>query len=722
MIAAAEAGARACLALLLCCLLLATPARAEEIVLWHAWRDAEQDALEQAARTWSSETGHSVSLVAVPFGAFGSKLETAIPRGNGPDLFIAAHDNLGKWTSMGVVDEPPGIGSGHIPATVQALTWEGTTWGWPLAYKSVLLLYDPVKIGTPPATTDELVAMARQHTGDGHYGLAYQGSEPYFHAGWMHGYGAAAYDADGQVHLDSRQHAAALGFAKRLAVDEGVMPRQPTAELMTRLYNDGRAAFVISGPWFLGGLEREIAAAPLPVVSETGEPARPYLGVDAVFVAQQASQPAVAAQFAAWLSGPRGARIRQEVGRQAVSLEGMTSTDPLLVALAKQAQTAVPMPATPDVANVFEAQARALRRVTRGAVEPSSAAYEAQIYYDNLTRPPAKAANPLPYLVLLAMVVLGALAVVAAPLRDPYERARVWRHRWDYLWVAPAALTMVALVVVPFLTGATVAFFAHDAGEWTFVGFQHFWDILTARDWPVSSPMSFFYTLAVTVVWTVTNLTLHVGLGVALALVLREPWIRMRGVWRALLIIPWAVPNYITALIWKGMFHAQYGAVNALLGIAVGSSGPVEIDWFGRFATSFCANLTTNTWLGFPFMMVVTLGALQSIPRELEEAAEVDGASWWFRFRHVIWPMLQPALLPAIILGSVWTFNMFNVIYLVSAGEPDGSTEILISEAYRWAFSRGNRYGYAAAYAVLIFFVLLAYSRGANALAGKKVL
>jgi arabinogalactan oligomer/maltooligosaccharide transport system permease protein len=148
----------------------------------------------------------------------------------------------------------------------------------------------------------------------------------------------------------------------------------------------------------------------------------------------------------------------------------------------------------------------------------------------------------------------------------------------------------------------------------------------------------------------------------------------------------------------------------------------VEFDWFAQFSTSFAANLATNTWLGFPFMMVVTLGALQAIPKELEEAAEVDGAGYLTRLRHVVWPLLRPALLPAILLGSVWTFNMFNVVYLVSAGEPDGSTEILISEAYRWAFSRNNQYGYAAAYAVLIFGVLLVYSRAANRLVGRKVL
>ena len=162
---------------------------------------------------------------------------------------------------------------------------------------------------------------------------------------------------------------------------------------------------------------------------------------------------------------------------------------------------------------------------------------------------------------------------------------------------------MSLLVMVPFSVGASVSLFAHEGGEWTFVGLAHIIDILFARDWPVTSPLSFFTTLLVTVLWTVTNLTLHVGIGIAAALVLREPWIRLRGMWRALLILPWAVPNYITALIWKGMFHAQYGAINALIGLVTFQEGPAPIDWFGSFALAFTANLTTNTWLGFPFML-----------------------------------------------------------------------------------------------------------------------
>jgi arabinogalactan oligomer/maltooligosaccharide transport system permease protein len=169
-----------------------------------------------------------------------------------------------------------------------------------------------------------------------------------------------------------------------------------------------------------------------------------------------------------------------------------------------------------------------------------------------------------------------------------------------------------------------------------------------------------------------------------------------------LLIVPWAVPNYITALIWKGMFHRQFGAVNGLLA----AIGITPISWFSKFTTAFAANVTTNVWLGFPFMMVVTLGALGRIPRELEEAAALDGATRWQRLRHITLPLLWPAMLPSVLLGAIWTFNMFNIVFLVSGGEPDGATEILVSQAYRWAFTRGHRYGYAAAYAVLIFIVL----------------
>lgn len=691
-------------------LLFAAPALADELTVWHAYRGEERTALEAASRAWGEQQGVDVALVALPFGAFDSKIETAVPRGNGPDLFVASHANLGKWVAMDLLVPWDAPLDAHRPVTAEALRLDGRAWGVPLAFKSVVLLYDPTRIAVPPTTTDALIAEAKALTGDGRYGLAYQATEPYFHAAWLHGFGGRAIETDGSVKLDGPGHAEALAFARRLAVDEGIAPQQPTSELVTRLYDEGKIAFVLSGPWFASEVSRPIAAAPLPIVSETGLFAQPYLTVDAAFVSTHRPHAAQARALAAFLAGPEGAQIRQDIGHQAVSFAGITTDDPLLSVLAAQAERAVPMPSDPDVQNVFEAQARALRDVLRGASTPAEAALTAQQYYAILSKPPPAPASPVPYLALIGLVVTGALTFLFAPLRSREARSRVWTHRWDYLWVAPATFALLSLVVVPFVVGASVSLFEHHRGAWSFVGFSNFVDILLSRDFPITSPLSFWFTLAVTVLWTATNVALHVALGVVLALVLREPWIRLRGVWRALLIVPWAVPNYITALIWKGMFHAQYGAINALLGWGIGSDRPIQLDWFGSFFTAFAANLTTNTWLGFPFMMVFTLGALQAIPRDLEEAAEVDGASYLFRLRHILLPLLAPALLPAVVLGSIWTFNQFNVVFLVSQGEPNGATEILVSEAYRWAFTRGNRYGYAAAYAVIIFFVLVLYS------------
>ena len=107
-------------------------------------------------------------------------------------------------------------------------------------------------------------------------------------------------------------------------------------------------------------------------------------------------------------------------------------------------------------------------------------------------------------------------------------------------------------------------------------------------------------------------------------------------------------------------------------------------------------------------MMVVSLGALQSIPGDIYEAARVDGANRWQAFKAITLPSLRPALVPAVIISVVWTFNMFNIIYLVTAGEPGGATEILVTQSYKFAFER-YRYGYAAAYSTVIFAILLIY-------------
>ncbi len=295
------------------------------------------------------------------------------------------------------------------------------------------------------------------------------------------------------------------------------------------------------------------------------------------------------------------------------------------------------------------------------------------------------------------------------------QTARGWHavvfHRRAYGYLSPALIGLGVLVFIPVVYGISLGFQKREYNEFQFVGLENYATILS--DFDVSHPMNFYFTLGVTLMWTITNVMLHVSIGLFLALLLNDPILKARGVYRVLLVVPWAVPNYITALIWKQMFHREFGAINFFLE----GLGFEPVSWFQTFWPAFFTNLATNTWLGFPFMMVVSLGALQSIPGDLYEAAFVDGASRWQRFKDITLPLLMPALVPAVIVGSVWTFNMFNIIYLVSGGAPNGGTDILITEAYRWAFERDS-YGYAAAYSTIIFLILLGFTTLTNRVTG----
>jgi arabinogalactan oligomer/maltooligosaccharide transport system permease protein len=284
--------------------------------------------------------------------------------------------------------------------------------------------------------------------------------------------------------------------------------------------------------------------------------------------------------------------------------------------------------------------------------------------------------------------------------------------------VLPAMLGMLVLVFFPFFYGIALSFTDSNIYNTNqpltdiWIGFRNYASILgdaqiarrAADGSLVFNYLNFYWTFLFTIVWTVTNVAIGVTVGLVLALVLDTKGLAFRPIYRVLLILPWAMPNYITALIWRGMFHRQFGVVNHALALA----GIEPISWFDTPLTSYLTALATNGWLSFPFMMVVSLGALQSIPADLYEAARVDGASRWQRFRAITLPSLKPALVPAVILSVVWTFNMFNIIYLVTAGEPGGATEILVTQAYKFAFER-YRYGYAAAYSTIIFGILVVY-------------
>jgi arabinogalactan oligomer/maltooligosaccharide transport system permease protein len=264
---------------------------------------------------------------------------------------------------------------------------------------------------------------------------------------------------------------------------------------------------------------------------------------------------------------------------------------------------------------------------------------------------------------------------------------------------------LFAVVFYPFVYNVVISLSnmnLRHIRDWRIIGVQQYVKVFTEPTQP-----DFYLVFVKTVIWTVVNVVFHVVLGVFLALLLNQREIKGKPIFRTLLILPWAIPQYIVALTWRGMFNYEYGSLNLIITKYL-NLPPVE--WLKSPTEAFLACILTNIWLGFPFMMVIALGALQSIPHEIYEAADIDGASWHHKLTKITIPLIRPVMIPAITLGTVWTFNSLNIVWLVSnAGEPSDQTHILVSFVYKAAFNL-YRYGYAAALSMVIFGILLAFS------------
>jgi arabinogalactan oligomer / maltooligosaccharide transport system permease protein len=311
-------------------------------------------------------------------------------------------------------------------------------------------------------------------------------------------------------------------------------------------------------------------------------------------------------------------------------------------------------------------------------------------------------------LVIIALAV-GALEGVLYLILVRWLRARL---AVPLMLIAPAFVGLLGLIVYPLLWELNVSFtnmsISHfkDPGllglaQNMFVGFRNYTDVLTQ---PVLQEAGFWQVLWQTVIWTTLNVTFHVAGGLGLALLLNRQ-LPLKGVYRALIVLPWAVPQIVALAVWRTEYQPEFGVINQLLGMVGISPGP---DWLTDPFWNFAAMVITNVWLGIPFMMVILLGGLQSIPSDLYEAAEIDGASGRQSFRHITWPLLQPVMTPAVILGVVWTFNNFNVPFVINAFELETS-DTLVTGLYRSAFQY-YRFGFAGAYAFIIFGLLLVFT------------
>jgi ABC-type sugar transport system permease subunit len=258
------------------------------------------------------------------------------------------------------------------------------------------------------------------------------------------------------------------------------------------------------------------------------------------------------------------------------------------------------------------------------------------------------------------------------------------------------------------------------------------------RNPQISGP--FLRVFAWTFLFALFTVLLNFTLGLSTAVLLNDPFLRFRTVYRVLMVIPYALPAFVTILVWRGMLNQHFGIINKMLVSAAGSIdyvinviavhlfnteavlfGPVsKIPWLSDGTLAKASILLLNLWLGYPYMMIISLGALQSIPSSLYEAARVDGASWWQQFWRITLPLLLMPLGPLLVGTFAFNFNNFTLIWLLTEGRPAipgastpaGQTDILISYTYRLAFegARGNQLGLAAAVATMIFIIIATIS------------
>ncbi|HCA85739.1 MAG TPA: ABC transporter permease [Streptomyces sp.] len=302
----------------------------------------------------------------------------------------------------------------------------------------------------------------------------------------------------------------------------------------------------------------------------------------------------------------------------------------------------------------------------------------------------------------------GARGRVRRTDQTPGRLRRALSTHW-YAWtmVAPVVIVLGVIIGYPLvrgfylsLTDADEANVERTIGANTIEATYEFVGLANYR--AVLADGVFWDRLGWTVLWTVGCVGVTFLLGLALANMLNRK-VAGRGFYRMALILPWAIPAFISVFTWRMLYNEKHGILNNVLA----GGGIDAVPWLNDPTWAKLSVIAVNVWLGVPFMIVALLGGLQSIPKELYEAASMDGASAWQRFRNITLPGLRSVSSTVVLLSTIWTFNMFPVIFLLTRGGPGDSTEILVTYAYRLSFLNSPRdYAGSATWGVLILLLL----------------
>ena len=360
-----------------------------ELTVWHSYRGDERLAFLATVSAYdATRPDLDVVLVAVPHDALPDKLGVAIPRGNGPDVFVFAHDRVGDWAQRSYL-EPLGfltdgaLAERFYDETLSPLVYRGDLYGLPLAFKCLALYYDRTLVTEPARTTDALIAQttALRARDPAVWGLGYEVDSLYFHQPFLDGFGGALYsDERDTLAFDSNEAAASLDFVRGLLVDHKVIPNEATSALVSSLFLKHSLAYVVSGPWFRAELagHEGWGVAPLPIVSATGRPSRPFLGVEGLMLNRYSKHKTAAFELMTALTTDDAAFVRSQTGGQLVAnrqvyLRSEVRDDPFAQVFRAQLGHSVALSNRPHMRRMWTPLKDALSRAIVHGEDPAAA-------------------------------------------------------------------------------------------------------------------------------------------------------------------------------------------------------------------------------------------------------------------------------------------------------------------------------------------------------------
>lgn len=269
------------------------------------------------------------------------------------------------------------------------------------------------------------------------------------------------------------------------------------------------------------------------------------------------------------------------------------------------------------------------------------------------------------------------------------------------LYIVPALLVVASVMLFPLLYNITLSFFEKSIynPEWNFVGIEQYKMLLTDK--------GFLNALKNTVFWTFFSVLFQFAIGFVCALVLSQDRVRCRGLWRCLIMLPWILPAVIGSMVWKWMYHSDFGILNAvLMNLGIIDS---SLPWTGSKELALIAAIIVNTWKMFPLVILYIEAALQSVPKSLHDAAAVDGANALERFQVITWPHIAGTCKTVVLLLTIWTLNAFTFIFVLTGGGPGTSSQVLSMFIYKEAFQNFN-FGKAATASSILFIIVALFS------------